>query len=171
MILGTIVVIILGVTVVRYFKSLDKGLTIPGTGTERLQPAVKRGEGPVAYIVGPGESLWSIAEKQYGSGYNWVDISEANNLVNPGVISEGLELIVPDVEPKQRTLIQETATVDEITQNAITGATHTVVKGDNLWNISVRAYGDGYRWVDIANENTLANPDIIHAGNVLSLPR
>ena len=171
MILGAIVILVLGITIVRYFKSLDKGLTIPGTSTQETQPIIKKGEGPVTYIAGAGESLWTIAEKQYGSGYNWVDIAESNNLENAGIIYDGQELIIPDVESRQQTAITEVATVEEITQNAITGATYTVVRGDNLWNIAVRSYGDGYKWVDIANENDLANPDLIHVGNVLSLPR
>jgi len=46
-----------------------------------------------------------------------------------------------------------------------------VVKGDNLWQIALRAYGDGYQWVKIARENKLANPDLIHSGNILKIPR
>ncbi|PIZ97158.1 MAG: lectin, partial [Candidatus Levybacteria bacterium CG_4_10_14_0_2_um_filter_35_8] len=38
-------------------------------------------------------------------------------------------------------------------------------------NIAVRAYGDGYRWVDIARANGLENPDLIFSGNVLKIPR
>jgi len=48
--------------------------------------------------------------------------------------------------------------------------TYTVVHGDNLWDIAVAQYGDGYRWVDIASANNLANPSIIHSGNVLVIP-
>jgi nucleoid-associated protein YgaU len=53
----------------------------------------------------------------------------------------------------------------------ITGNTYTVVRGDNLWNIAVRAYGDGFRWVEIARSNKLVNPHLIHAGNKFILPR
>jgi nucleoid-associated protein YgaU len=45
------------------------------------------------------------------------------------------------------------------------------VKGDSLWKIAVRAYGDGYKWVSIAKANKLVNPNLIHSGNVLTLPR
>jgi len=48
---------------------------------------------------------------------------------------------------------------------------YTVVAGDSLWNIAVREYGDGYAWTKIATANNLINPDLIHAGNVLRLPR
>lgn len=58
-----------------------------------------------------------------------------------------------------------------ITRGRIDGTSYTVQKGDYLWDIAVRAYGDGYRWVDIARANNLSNPDIIHSGNVFAIPR
>lgn len=170
MVLGALVVVVLGVMVINYFKT-PQGEIVPAATTENGQPKVVRGEGPVTYIVGAGESLWEVAEKQYGSGYNWVDIAEANNLENPNLIDDGEELVIPDVEPKQITVSQETVSANEITANSIDGATYTVVHGDSLWDIAVRAYGDGYMWTQIAQENNLVNPNVIHAGNVLSLPR
>lgn len=53
----------------------------------------------------------------------------------------------------------------------ITGNTYIVKEDDYLWEIALRAYGDGYKWVDIARNNNLLNPDVIHKGNVLKLPR
>jgi nucleoid-associated protein YgaU len=61
--------------------------------------------------------------------------------------------------------------VETIADQTITGNQYTVVKGDSLWNIAVRAYQDGYQWVKIADENNLGNPDKIHPGNVLNIPR
>ena len=49
--------------------------------------------------------------------------------------------------------------------------TYTVVVGDTLWSIAVRTYADGYKWTEIAKANNLSNPDLIHAGNVLKLPK
>ncbi len=53
----------------------------------------------------------------------------------------------------------------------ITSNTYTVVRGDNLWNIAVRAYGDGYKWVEIAKNNGLTNPNLIFSGNIIKLAR
>jgi nucleoid-associated protein YgaU len=50
-------------------------------------------------------------------------------------------------------------------------AKHTVAAGDNLWDISIKYYGTGYNWVLIASDNKLANPDLIHPGNVLNIPK
>lgn len=158
MVLGAIVIVIVGILVVNYFKDKDGG-SISTTGT---QTSTKE------HVVVKGENLWSIAEDSFGSGYNWVDIKSANSLETE-MIEVGQKLTIPDVSPKQPTA---TKAVVQITQVApITNDTYTVVNGDNLWNIAVRAYGDGFRWTEIAKVNKLVNPDLIYAGNVLTLPR
>ncbi len=53
----------------------------------------------------------------------------------------------------------------------ISSNTYTVVAGDYLWEIAERAYGDAYKWVEIANANNLSNPDLIFVGTKLTLPR
>lgn len=140
---------------------------VPSPTTTPTPLSVQK-DGETIHVVSSGESLWGIAEMYYDSGFNWVDIRDANNLENPALIEEGQELVITEVEPKQATVIQPP---DPSEAEAISGATYTVQKSDNLWEIAVRAYGDGYRWVDIARENNLANPNLIHPGNVLSLPR
>lgn len=141
------------------------------------------------WIVQKGESLWLIAEQAYGSGYNWTDIAKANNLVIPSDIHVGDRLLLPSVAPKQSTIAAANPTsAPSVTTNdeqysstkqtnteaasgTITGTTYTVEHGDNLWNIAVRAYGDGYRYVDIEKANNLTNPGMIFSGNVLTIPR
>ncbi len=165
MVLGAAVILVVGVLVVRYFRNLDTGTVTPSistTGTET--PEVGN-----HYVVKAEDNLWKIAEEAYGSGYNYVDIARENNLTNANQIEEGQELVIPDVAPMQATAEQVEQVNDQA--DAISGATYTVVQGDSLWNIAVRAYGDGYQWVKIASENNLVNPDVIHAGNVLTLPR
>ena len=171
MLLGALVIVVMGVIVINYFRGQDAGDTVPGEATE--QPRVVRGEGSVDYTVSEGESLWDIAEVQYGSGYNWVDIAEENSLSNPNMLEAGTTLTIPDVEPRTSTVSGEEVAMEAPAEEegAIAGATYTVERGDTLWNIAVRAYGDGYRWVEIAEANSLANPNVIHAGNTLSLPR
>jgi nucleoid-associated protein YgaU len=48
--------------------------------------------------------------------------------------------------------------------------TDTVVSGDTLWAISERFYGDGSRYQQIANASGISNPDLIHPGQVLTIP-
>lgn len=50
--------------------------------------------------------------------------------------------------------------------------TTTVARGDSLWRISQRIYGNGRRYIVIhrANEEQIRNPDLIYPGQVFVLP-
>lgn len=48
--------------------------------------------------------------------------------------------------------------------------TYTVVSGDTLWAISERFYGDGSKYQKIADASGVSNPDLIHPGQVLTIP-
>lgn len=153
-----------------------------------------------SYKVRKGDTLWSIAEAKYQSGYNYTDIVTANKLRSANSIEVGQVLTLPDVPSKLNTVkkiqVKVQVTVKPTlkpsikpsltplpTQIAkqttpqpkisITGTSYTIQKGDHLWGIAVRAYGDGYKWTKIwnANKKMISNPNLIYAGNKLVLPR
>jgi len=172
-VLGAVVVLVIGILAYGYFR-----VNQPNTAATTELAAQDQGEVgfpgaavalPTTHKVLAGENLWTIAEKYYSSGYNFVDISSANGLNDADTIEVGQSLKIPKVEPKQLTV--EKALVPEITLNRIEGTKYTVATGDFLWEIALRAYGDGYRWVDIAKANNLDDPGLIFAGTELSLPR
>lgn len=160
MVLGALVIVIVGILVVNYFKD-KKSETLPALSTENKTKE---------HVVVKGETLWSIAEDSFGSGYNWVDVKSANKLTSDK-IEVGQKLSIPEVAAKKPTATKQTVTVQTQTQNSINGSSYTVEKGDTLWKIAVRAYGDGYKWVEIAKNNNLTNPNLIYTGNVLTLSR
>ena len=69
----------------------------------------------------------------------------------------------------QPIVVEEVAAKSEMLK--IEGESYTVVRGDNLWSISVRAYGDGYKWSEVAKFNALQTPNYIEVGQVIKLPR
>lgn len=59
------------------------------------------------------------------------------------------------------------------TNNAPSGGTYTVKKGDSLWKIAASKLGNGSRWNEIYNANKSViggNPNLIYPGQVLTIP-
>lgn len=111
------------------------------------------------YEVKKGDSLWKIAAEKLGDGNRWTEIAKSNNLTKPGVLLVGQNLKMPTVELQGAT----------ITTNP---KEYVVKQGDNLWRISVQAYGDGYQWMNVyrANKDLIKNPNKIEIGMKLALP-
>lgn len=179
MVLGVLVVVVVGVLLFRYFRDVTNRTKITRESekaAEEQKAAEQNGAKvplPAKYTVQEGDNLWKISTQFYGYGYNWTDISKENKLSNPGQLEAGMELTIPDVPVKKPVGVvaqEQTNTVSEGVAS-ITGGTYQVEKGDSLWEISVRAYQDGYKWTEIAKANNLDNPNVIHPGNTLTIPR
>lgn len=56
--------------------------------------------------------------------------------------------------------------------NAPAAKSYTVVKGDCLWNIAKKFYGNGSKYTTIynANQGKIKNPNLIYPGQVLTIP-
>ena len=55
------------------------------------------------------------------------------------------------------------------TDERVTPRTYTVKKGDTLWDIACRFYGDGTRWSVLAAKNNIGDPKKLPVGKVLRL--
>lgn len=87
---------------------------------------------------------------------------------------------VPDQETREKIIIaagnvEGISKVDEdITteDDSPEGTFHTVEKGDTLWAIAEKAYGDGSKYMVIfeANKPMLSHPDKIYPGQKLRIP-
>jgi len=56
--------------------------------------------------------------------------------------------------------------------NTVTPKTYTVKRGDCLWNIAKKFYGNGAKYMKIynANKDKIKNPNLIYTGQVLTIP-
>jgi hypothetical protein len=139
-------------------------------------PAEFDGSGRVVeYTVQPGDTLWAIAERFYGTGTEFPrlvavnvgrDMPDGGRFTRAGVIRPGWPLAVPlpsravEVVDRQRYYIVE--------------------EGDSLRGIAARLLGDEARWPEIFDMNrdtarltdgrTLTDPDLIWPGLWLRLP-
>lgn len=145
-----------------------------------IQPTSKAesSESNKTYIVQAGDSLWTIAQSQLHDGYRWKEIAQLNHISNPGTLFKGDRLSLPTpttVPPTQGVTTQ--ANIDTQTPPGsvivapIKGDTYVITRGDDLWDIAQRAYGNPYKYTEIIKANNITNPSLIHAGNTLKIPR
>ncbi len=174
--LGAVVVVISVILIFSFLKERNKMLQDTSSTATSVEQDALNSVKFKTYTVKPGDDLWHIAQSVYGSGYNWIDIANTNKLENPSVLFAGTKLMLPNV--KQRTAeanqVTPTPTVKNVagdTTSRIAGRSYKIQRGDDLWHIAVRAYGDGYKWVEIARINKLTDPNLIHADNTIMLPR
>lgn len=189
--LGVIVVFLVGMMMFNYFKSANLNIW-KGNVSEDGASTTMGGENADSatkdvntYKVVKGDDLWHIAERHYKSGYNYVDIIKENKLPANGRIEPGMELKLPKIEAKKMTVKEPVAVKQaekkvEVTPTPARTAgtidldTYTTQKGDSLWTISVRAYGDGFKWTKIYWENKAVigkNPNMLFSGVKLNLPK
>lgn len=184
------------VTVVVLFVVLFLGLrTLSKNQADITNNAVNTEQTGKVHTVLKNETLWNIAEIEYGDGFKWEIIANANNITDASSLEEGRRLNIPEMDikisqiniksksispsisPTKSNVVEASPKISPKpavainVNDKIAGTTYKVVEGDNLWNIAVRAYGDGYRWTEIARDNKLVNPDLIHPGNVFRLRR
>ena len=101
----------------------------------------------VYYTVVRGDTLSAIGNRY---GVKWQNIAAANSIKAPYLIITGQKLLIPGAA----------AVKEPIAQPII----HTVVKGESLSQIA-KIYG--MRWQDVAENNGIKAPWIIHLGQKL----
>lgn len=166
MLLGLAIVVVV-VSLIFNFVQRKKGtVEIPGATNITLSDEISNQNKDGFYVVEKGDSLWKIAEKKYKDGYAWTKIANKNNLKNVSVLYVGQKLEIPAVETTITASIKSTD--DKIDQGE-----YKVVRNDNLWKIAVKAYGDGYKWSNIWQENkaVISNPGLLEIGMMIKIPK
>ena len=81
------------------------------------------------------------------------------------------EVAEPPIRERPTPDTAETATTEPPEPETKKGPTvYTVQKGDTLYAIARKFYGDQRRYRDIAKANNLADPNRIYVGQVLKIP-
>lgn len=121
-------------------------LNLPGGSTPNPGPTPSP-QTETTYKVQPGDNLFRIGLK---FGISWVQIAEANGLVNPNVITVGDDLKIPVDAP-----------------GPAPAFSHVVKPGETLFLISLQY---GVSWPSIAEANNLTSPYVIYVGQTLEIP-
>ena len=113
------------------------------------------------HVVQRGETLFSIA-LSYGRTVD--QVAQANGLAQPYVIHAGNQLTIPG--PGGSTQAPAPAPASAPQQPSGT-TTYTVQRGESLAIIAAKF---NMNYIDLARMNGIANPDILHVGQVLQVP-
>jgi len=184
MFLGLVIVVVVVGLIINYFGKQRGNVDVPGVSissnevseNDNPEPTVGVEENKIdqsnntVYEVKKGDSLWKIAENNLGSGYEWTKIAKGNGLKSPGLIYVGQKL---NLNMVVTAALSQEITEKTDTPETMSGDNYTVVKGDSLWKISVKVYGDGYSWTRIwqANGKVISEPNVIFSGTNLVIPR
>ena len=119
-----------------------------------------------SYVISTGDTLWSIAEKYYGSGNYWTHIYEMNKevITDPNKIFVGQKISLTPVIGTNSNEANKNVVSEE--------GTYVIVSGDNLWKVAKKVYGKGWKWRQIyeANKTVISNPEQIYVGQVIQIP-
>jgi nucleoid-associated protein YgaU len=123
------------------------------------------GEPALMYTVRQGDTLWGISRRLTGDPENWPVLLERNNaayeigvgetfIENPDRIYPGQRIFAPVSDGAGRSVLE-----------------YHVLRGESLWRIAERIYGDPLLWRQIYADNraTITDPDLIYPGQVLLL--
>ena len=143
--------------------------TLPGAGS----PAVAAPAALPTYTIKSGDNLTSIALEFYGSGNHWVQIAQANPLVDPDRLKVGQVIKLPGPAGTTPT-IPPAATPDHAPPPDVGGGTeYTVKENDTLSGIAKQFYNAASKWQLIyeANRSVIgSNPARMKPGTVLRIP-
>ncbi|WP_150525748.1 LysM peptidoglycan-binding domain-containing protein [Roseibium sediminis] len=153
-------------------KVFVAGTGEPGSSVRVYVDDKFAGEAPVS-----GTGRWLLEGKE--------NISEGNVEVRADLVEQGADKVEAraavtfEKEAPQQIVLTKVVATGEASADGSAGATVTkalpnviIRKGDNLWRISRRLYGDGFRYTTIyqANKVQIRNPDLIYPGQVFLTP-
>lgn len=99
------------------------------------------------YVVKAGDNLYRIG---LAHGVSWVQIAEANGIMNPNFLVVGQQIKIPTSA-----------------EGPSPEFTHQVRRGQTLFSISLQY---GVPWADIAEANDIESPYVIFPGQMLIIP-
>ncbi len=152
------------------------------------KPLLPGEENYKSYTIKKGDTLEVIAKRELGSKSKVSEILKANEGLNPRKLMPGKTILIPrdssgtaspmggTTETEKHSEVKPLSSTFEPTPSngSQSGSidSYVVVKGDTLWKIAKKTYGDGNKWKKIfdANRNQLPNADALRPGMKLKIP-
>ena len=116
------------------------------------------------YTIQPGDTLRKISQQFYGRNDYYDEIAFLNGISDPNQIRAGDIIYLPNDYRELEFCGQDDKWVDN---NILY---YTFGKGDTLWGLANKFYGDGMYWKCLADYNGITNPKKVRDGKVIMIP-
>jgi hypothetical protein len=148
--------------------SVDKRLTLDAVEYDDQGRAVLSGRATPGATVQIYAGNQPLATATADAAGEWSTTS--TRVVGPGRVELRLDQLGKDARVVQRIVVP---LAQAATAELIPGQSYTVQPGNNLWQISRRAYGVGTRYLIIysANLSQIRDPERIYPGQVFRVPK
>ncbi|MCT8266560.1 LysM peptidoglycan-binding domain-containing protein [Afifella sp. JA880] len=174
----------------------QEGADAAGAGQQELAVEAVETDSGTMYVAGAGEPGTTVrvyvdnaplAETQVNEGGRWV-VQSPKELAEDEVAVRADQLASSGADVTARSEVEFTRTLEDGALVPVAGtasggsvavdgelaAPRSIIirRGDNLWTLSRRNYGQGIRYTTIyaANQDQIRNPDLIYPGQVFTLP-
>lgn len=148
---------------------------VPGTGVTVGHGAASTYTAGASYSANPATTTPSYSTAT--PSYSTTTYTSSDRIEAPGANSEPVFLgptAAAPAPPATTTVTTLSATPAAPAVPAATPATggtsYTVARGDTLWSIAQKHYGDGKRWQDIASANGISDARKLAVGQKIVLP-
>ncbi len=149
-------------------------VTTPAPTRPQAAPAAAAATPPATartYTIRSGDTFEAVAQRELGDGRRWVDIAQANPLVDPTRLRVGQEIRLPGARGANATAAPRDA-AERGAAGTPGRVTYTVRPGDTLSGIAQQYYGSAADWRRIfdANRNILRRETDLRPGQDLVIP-
>ena len=97
-------------------------------------------------------------------------LTGCNKKQSPDTLADAMDADLIHLDDGSAVIVPEPIESAPLELTTFGAGTYEVQKGDTLWSIARRIYGDGQRWKDLAEANGITNPKILRVGQSLIVP-
>lgn len=97
-------------------------------------------------------------------------LTGCNKKQSPDTLTDAMDADLIHLDDDSAVIVPEPIESTSLELTTFEAGTYEVQKGDTLWSIARRIYGDGQRWKDLAEANGITNPKMLRVGQSLIVP-
>lgn len=147
-------------------KKTTKKVAKPTKVSKKTTPKLKKEESSEKFINQPLNLSNSFKDLKLSESY----VSLALGAVVVFVIAVLFFVYIRNSKDEVKVNDTTVTVTPTPSESQIVTKDYVMLENDSLWDIAVREYGDGFKWVEIVKVNNFENPDYVPPGTKIKIP-